>query len=83
MIKLMSESPKTIARQNQWLQERNDDVLEDLINKAMEKHPEKVIAYKKGNHNLLGLFMGEVMRTSTTNLNPKLVNARLKIKLKV
>jgi Asp-tRNA(Asn)/Glu-tRNA(Gln) amidotransferase B subunit len=48
----------------------------------MEKHPEKVIAYQRGSHNLLGLFMGEVMRTSTTNLNPKLVNARLKIKLK-
>ena len=81
MVKPSSASPKTIARQNQWLQERNDDMLEDLINKAMEKHPEKVIAYQKGNHNLLGLFMGEVMKTSTTNLNPKLVNTRLQIKL--
>jgi Asp-tRNA(Asn)/Glu-tRNA(Gln) amidotransferase B subunit len=57
-------------------------MLEDLINKAMKKHPEKVIAYQQGNHNLLGLFMGEVMKTSTTNLNPKLVNTRLQIKLK-
>jgi aspartyl-tRNA(Asn)/glutamyl-tRNA(Gln) amidotransferase subunit B len=82
MVKPSSASPKTIARQNQWLQEINDDMLEDLINKAMKKHPEKVIAYQQGNHNLLGLFMGEVMKTSTTNLNPKLVNTRLQIKLK-
>jgi aspartyl-tRNA(Asn)/glutamyl-tRNA(Gln) amidotransferase subunit B len=41
---------------------------------AMAKYPEKVSAYKAGSKNLLGLFVGEVMRATQGKADPKMVN---------
>ena len=36
------------------------------------------MAYKKGNKNLLGLFMGEAMKLSKGTANPKTLNELIK-----
>ncbi len=81
MIKEPKQSPKLLAKQNNWIQTTNNDMLERLIREVIIKYPEKVQDYKKGNHNLLGLFMGEIMKLSKGVLNPKVVNEKLRQKL--
>jgi aspartyl-tRNA(Asn)/glutamyl-tRNA(Gln) amidotransferase subunit B len=39
--------------------------------------PDKVAQYKKGKKNLLGMFVGEVMKKSKGSADPKLVNELL------
>jgi len=52
--------------------------LQELINKALEKFPEKIIEYKNGKTGLLGLFVGEVMKLSKGKADPKLLNNLVK-----
>ena len=80
MIK-SSKAPGELAIEKGWIQKNNTEDIESLVDKAMKKFPDKVQAYKNGNTNLLGLFMGEIMRESKGRLNPKSINEILKKKL--
>jgi aspartyl-tRNA(Asn)/glutamyl-tRNA(Gln) amidotransferase subunit B len=60
-----------MAQSLNLLQESGDDFLLPLIDQAIAKFPDKAEAYRKGNKNLMGLFMGEVMRLSKGKADPK------------
>ena len=75
------KSPNNIASENAWIQENDSITIEKLVDKVINKYPEKVLAYKNGNTNLLGLFMGEIMRETKGKINPKSINEILKNKL--
>ena len=81
MIESPELSPKDIAKQNNWIQESDTGALEGFITEALGKFPDKVEAYRNGNKNLLGLFMGEVMKASKGKADPKLTNQLLRQKL--
>jgi len=49
----------------------DQDELSDVILKVLKKYPEKVAAYKTGKKNLLGLFMGEIMKETKGTADPK------------
>lgn len=75
--KMLEESDKTpaqIAEENSWIQESDSNALTELAKQALAKFPDKVAAYKAGNANLLGLFMGEVMKLSKGKADPKVAN---------
>lgn len=72
------KSPKTIAEENNWIQESDNTILKDLILKALEKYPEKIQEYKNGKKGLIGLFMGEVMKISKGKADPKITNKLLR-----
>jgi len=74
-------SPNQIANQNGWIQQEDNKTIESLVDKVINKYPEKVDAYQNGNTNLLGLFMGEIMRETKGQFNPKAINEILKSKL--
>ena len=74
MIKDLKKDPLQIAEENNWIQESDTDSILVYIEQALEKYPDKVQAYKKGNKNLLGLFMGEVMKLSKGKADPKLAS---------
>ena len=81
-ILLISNKPIVeIISENNWKQESNKDALNDYIIKAVSKYPEKVIEYKSGKRGLIGLFMGEVMKISKGQADPKLANKLLKTEL--
>ncbi|GAB4335135.1 MAG: Asp-tRNA(Asn)/Glu-tRNA(Gln) amidotransferase subunit GatB [Flammeovirgaceae bacterium] len=72
--KLVESPDKTAfekAQELNLLQESGDDFLMPLIEQAIAKFPDKADAYRKGNKNLMGLFMGEVMRLSKGKADPK------------
>jgi aspartyl-tRNA(Asn)/glutamyl-tRNA(Gln) amidotransferase subunit B len=70
-----------IATDNNWVQESDSDALGDYIQQAIAKYPEKAIAYKEGKKGLIGLFMGEVMKLSKGQADPKLANQLLRTEL--
>jgi aspartyl-tRNA(Asn)/glutamyl-tRNA(Gln) amidotransferase subunit B len=59
------------ARRLNLLQESNTDALLPFIQKVVANFPKEAAAYKKGKKNLLGMFMGEVMKASPVKLDPK------------
>ena len=76
-----SKSPKQIAEENNWIQKNDTSDINEIIDKTINKFPNKLLEYKNGNKNLLGLFMGEIMRESKGRFNPKIINNILKQKL--
>ena len=53
------------------VQTDDEDFLKDLIRDAFRQFPDKAAALKNGKKNLIGLFMGEVMRTSGGKAHPQ------------
>jgi len=62
-------------------QEGDSEVVEQWVNAALSRMPDKVAEYKKGKKGLLGLFVGEVKKISKGKADPKLVNELLMEKL--
>ena len=81
LIKDPTLSAKEVATKNNWIQESDSNALDGFIEAALEKYPDKVEAYKAGNKNLLGLFMGEVMKISKGKADPKLSSQLIRQKL--
>jgi len=76
-----TDSVDKIATDNNWVQESNNNTIENYIKLAIAKYPEKVSEYKSGKKGLIGLFMGEVMKLSQGKADPKLANDILKAEL--
>ncbi len=78
MLEQPGKSPLKIAEELNLIQESNSDALQDLVNQAIAKYPEKVSEYKNGKVNLVALFMGEVMKLSKGKADPKLASQLVK-----
>ena len=76
-----NDTADKIAAENNWIQESDSDALSDYIKQAIAKYPEKVAEYKEGKKGLIGLFMGEVMKLSKGQADPKLANQLLRTEL--
>ena len=50
------------------------DELDSIINKIIDANSSQVEAYKNGKTNLLGFFVGQVMKETKGRANPKTVN---------
>ena len=81
MLKNNKDTPTEIATKNGWLQQNDAKLIIKLVEEVIMKNPEKSIKYKEGNTNLIGFFMGEIMRETKGKINPKLINEILKNKL--
>ena len=76
-----NDTADKIATDNNWTQESDNDALADYIKLAIAKYPEKAKDYKEGKKGLIGLFMGEVMKLSKGQADPKLANQLLRNQL--
>lgn len=56
-------------------------VIEDIIDKIIAHSHKQVEQYKAGKTNIFGYFVGQVMKETKGNANPKIVNEILKLKL--
>jgi aspartyl-tRNA(Asn)/glutamyl-tRNA(Gln) amidotransferase subunit B len=81
LIKNPDADPVKIAEEKNWVQDRNVDHIENLIDQVLNKFPDKVKEYKKGKKGLMGLFVGEVMKLSKGKADPKITNDILSEKL--
>jgi aspartyl-tRNA(Asn)/glutamyl-tRNA(Gln) amidotransferase subunit B len=55
--------------------------LDGVIDEVMARHPAEVAAFRGGKAKLMGFFVGEVMKATRGQANPKTVNELLKRKL--
>ena len=78
MMENPDAAPAKIAADNNWIQESDSGALTEFVKEASAKYPEKVIEYKNGKTNLLGLFMGEVMKLSKGKADPKIATELVK-----
>lgn len=78
LVRNSSKTALQIAQELNLIQESNADALQDLVNKAIAKYPEKVTEYKSGKVSLVGLFMGEVMKLSGGKADPKVASKLVK-----
>lgn len=76
-----AKDPEEIATEQHLIQQSDTSVLEPVIDKILEKYADKVTEYKKGKKGLLSLFVGEVMKQSKGQADPKITNEILLKKL--
>lgn len=85
ILPLMEEgderSPAEIATAEDLLQESDDQSLLTWVEEALAAYPDKVEEYRNGKKGVLGLFMGEVMRSSQGKADPKRTNQLIREKL--
>lgn len=81
LIEKPNATARSVAESNNWIQESNTDTIDEFIEAAIAKFPEKVEEYRNGKTGLMGLFMGEVMKASKGKADPKKTSKLLKEKL--
>lgn len=77
---LLADPERPVAELAQALnlkQDSNVDTLQPLIEDILRAFPNKVIAYQQGKKGLLGMFMGELMKRSQGQANPKIASKLL------
>jgi aspartyl-tRNA(Asn)/glutamyl-tRNA(Gln) amidotransferase subunit B len=77
MVKNSAKSAEELATElNLFISTDKNDV-ELHIQAALAKFPDKVIEYQKGKKGVLGLFMGEIMKSSKGKIDPQKTNQLL------
>jgi aspartyl-tRNA(Asn)/glutamyl-tRNA(Gln) amidotransferase subunit B len=77
MLDEPGKSPEQLAKQLNLLINADADDVHQFINEAIAKFPDKVIEYQKGKKGVLGLFMGEIMKSSKGRIDPQKTNQLL------
>jgi aspartyl-tRNA(Asn)/glutamyl-tRNA(Gln) amidotransferase subunit B len=75
------QEPEKLAEELNLIQESDESFINDLVEQAIQKYPDKVEEYKNGKTGLLGFFMGEVMKQSQGKVEPQTANELLRQKL--
>ena len=76
-----SKDPEQIVEENGLKQVTDTSAIEKIVDDILANNPDNVTAYKNGKNNLLGWFVGQVMKQSKGTANPSIVNQILKDKL--
>ena len=77
LLKGNNKPADQIAKELNLLISDNSSQLDDFIQAALAKFPDKVIEYQKGKKGVLSLFMGEIMKISKGKIDPKKTNQLL------
>ena len=72
------KSPGAIVREQNLTQISDRTELETVVSGILESHSEAVERYRSGKRGLLGFFVGQVMRQTRGQANPKMVNELLR-----
>ncbi|TKI69868.1 glutamine--tRNA ligase/YqeY domain fusion protein [Sulfurimonas crateris] len=76
------EDPKRIVEAKGLVQISDTAVIEPIIDDIIAKNPDNVEKFRAGNTNLLGFFVGQVLKATGGKANPKVVNELVAQKLK-
>jgi aspartyl-tRNA(Asn)/glutamyl-tRNA(Gln) amidotransferase subunit B len=76
-----TEEPADAAKNLGLVQTSDAGALQGFVDAALAAWPDKVADYRAGKKNLLGLFMGEVMKRAGGSADPKAVSALVRTAL--
>ena len=71
------QTPEDLAEKLGIIVNSDDSFLDELITQAMSENPNQVEQFRKGKKNLLGFFIGGVMRKSNGSADPKILQKKL------
>ncbi|MBF0628882.1 MAG: Asp-tRNA(Asn)/Glu-tRNA(Gln) amidotransferase subunit GatB [Magnetococcales bacterium] len=74
-------TPQQIVAEQGLSQVTDQGAIEAEVDKILAAHPEKIAQYRAGKNQLLGFFVGEIMKATRGKANPGVVNELLKNKL--
>ena len=77
MIKEPGKTAEELAKELNLLISSDNDDVSRFIRDAIAKYPDKVKEYQKGKKGVLGLFMGEIMKSSKGKIDPHKTNQLL------
>jgi aspartyl-tRNA(Asn)/glutamyl-tRNA(Gln) amidotransferase subunit B len=72
------EKASAIVERKGLSQISDEGAIKEIVQKVVDSHPAEVEAYKNGKTNLLGFFVGQVMKETKGRANPKSVNEILR-----
>ncbi len=75
------EMPKEIISKKGLTQLSDETEIENIVVKIIEQNPDETNRYREGKVQLIGFFVGEVMKATRGKANPKIVNKILESKL--
>ncbi len=73
-VKNPSTSPLALAEEMNLIQDSNEDAILGFINEVIKQHPSEVERYRNGEKQLVGFFMGQLMKVSKGKADPKAAN---------
>ncbi len=68
------EKASAIVEKKGLSQISDEGAIKEIVEKVVNTHPAEVESYKNGKTNLLGFFVGQVMKETKGRANPKTVN---------
>ena len=71
-------SPEAIIDEQGLAQVTDAGAIEEEVRRIIEANPSQVQQYKGGKQNLIGYFVGQVMKATKGAANPKVVNETLR-----
>lgn len=76
IIEMLKDGTKaSVIVEKKGLSQISDEgAIKELVQKVVDAHPNEVEAYKNGKTNLLGFFVGQIMKETKGRANPKTVN---------
>jgi len=77
LINSPSKTAEALAAELNLLISTDSSNVSQFIQDAIAKYPDKVIEYQKGKKGVLGLFMGEIMKSSKGKIDPQKTNQLL------
>jgi len=78
LINSPDKEPLKIAQELNVIQDSNQDSIQQYINQVIEENKTEVERYRKGEKQLIGFFMGQLMKVSKGKIDPKQANSLLK-----
>jgi aspartyl-tRNA(Asn)/glutamyl-tRNA(Gln) amidotransferase subunit B len=72
----------TIIEERGLVQVSDTSEIDCIVDEVLAANPQQLESYRSGKEALLGFFVGQVIKASKGKANPKVVNERLKAKLK-
>ena len=70
-----------VIKEKGFEQISDSSAIEKIVDEIIANNQNQVTAYQGGNEKLFGFFVGQVMKASQGQANPKVVNEILKAKL--
>ena len=78
MLKQKDKTPLQLAEEMNLIQDSNEDAILGFINEVIAQHPAEVVRYRNGEKQLVGFFMGQLMKVSKGKADPKTANALMR-----
>ena len=78
MIELVRNDPGQLASELNLLQDSDENSIKEFIQQVIIQNPQEIARYQNGEKQLIGFFMGQLMKLSKGKVEPKSANALLR-----